>query len=61
MTKYKLLKPIKNVEWNVVEERETSEAMGTIEVRLRGKVYDVMSPVTLTLLVHAGFIEEVAN
>ena len=57
MTKYKLLKPIKNVEWKVEEVRETEEDWNgfddiiTRSCRLRH--FDLL------FLEHAGFIEEV--
>jgi len=57
MTKYKLLKPIKNVEWNVGEVRETEEDYGG-DSYLKINNF-ALSHITLALLEHAGFIEEV--
>jgi len=57
MTKYKLLKPIKNVEWNVGEVRETEEDYGG-DSYLKINNF-ALSHFTLALLEHAGFIEEV--
>jgi len=58
MTKYKLLKPIKNVEWNVGEVRETIEGYeGNVYIEISGCVQ--IYAVELALLEHAGFIEEV--
>ena len=58
MTKYKLLKPIKNVEWNVGEVKETEKAYeGGTHIKYNAGV--VMYPPELALLEHAGFIEEV--
>jgi len=57
MTKYKLLKPIKNVEWKVGEVRETEEDCDGdtyIQVTRYLEIYAVQ----LALLEHAGFIEE---
>ena len=58
MTKYKLLKPIKNVEWNVGEVMETRREYNEdafIHVGGRTVIYDI----EIALLEHAGFIEEV--
>jgi len=58
MTKYKLLKPIKNVEWEVGEVREAEQDYGGnvfIQADKKVEIYIV----TLALLEHAGFIEEV--
>ena len=57
MTKYKLLKPIKNVEWNVGEVRETEEGHGG-DSYLKINNF-ALSHFTLALLEHAGFIEDV--
>jgi len=55
MTKYKLLKPIKNVEWNVGEVREAAKDRdGGVYVARLG-----IFPTEIALLEHAGFIEEV--
>jgi len=57
MTKYKLLKPIKNVDWCVGEVRETIEGYeGNVYIEISGCVQ--IYAVELALLEHAGFIEE---
>ena len=58
MTKYKLLKPIKNVEWNVGEVRDTLEEYDG-GVYLKADETVEIYAVQLALLEHAGFIEEV--
>ena len=57
MTKYKLLKPIKNVDWCVGEVRETEEDYdGDSYIKINNFA---LYPVTLALTEHLGFIEEV--
>ena len=58
MTKYKLLKPIKDVEWIVGDVRGTEqdhEGDTYIQANRHVEIYAVQ----LALLEHAGFIEEV--
>ena len=58
MTKYKLLKPIKNVEWKVGEVRETEkDFMKNLHIKYNAGVG--MYPTELAILEHTGFIEEV--
>jgi len=60
MTKYKLLKPIKGVVWNVGEVRETDECSpGNVFIQVSR--YVLIYAVQLALLEHAGFIEEVGE
>jgi len=58
MTKYKLLKPIKNVEWEVGEVKETKEdSYGDAHIKYNAGVWALAHEIAL--LEHAGFIEEV--
>ena len=62
MTKYKLLKTIKNVEWNVGEVREMEGSYGTDYIKYKHVGYTTcmnMYPPEIALLEHAGFIEDV--
>ena len=62
MTKYKLLKPIKGVEWEVGEVRELESNYGIDYIPYKYIRYNTcmsMHPPELALLEHAGFIEEV--